>query len=140
MKRLLAALTALLGSLLALAPFVLFPVCAASAPGGGHMKCWYSGILITAMGIVLIAAGLCALCGRLVLPAFAVALAAALLCWLAPNGVVPISGNGWRVGLCCDPSHACNAVTMPFVGKLVVCAVIVGVLGLTAAFLRGERR
>lgn len=140
MRRLFSALTALLGAALALSPFVLFPVCTAAAAGGGHMKCWYSGLFITAMGVLVIAAALCAWRGRLVAPAFAVAAAAALLCWLVPNGVVPISGDGWRAGLCGDASHACNAVTMPVVGKLVAGTVIVGILGLIAGFLRRDRR
>ena len=71
---------------------------------------------------------------------FPVCTAAALLCWLVPNGVVPISGDGWRAGLCGDASHACNAVTMPAVGKLVAGTVIVGVLGLIAGFLRRDGR
>ena len=49
MKKILFILNAILGVVLALTPFVLFPVCG-PMPNGKHMMCHYSGIFIAGMG------------------------------------------------------------------------------------------
>ena len=58
-------LNAALGAVLALTPFVLFPVCTEPRPDGTPMKCWYSGVFITIMGVLLVAFSLMSLWGKL---------------------------------------------------------------------------
>lgn len=135
MTRRLAVLEALLGVLLALTPFVLWPVCSMPKPDGGHMLCWYSGILITAIGVLVVLFSILAWWKSW---SFLLAAAAALLAWMAPNDIIHIAGAGWAVGLCGMANHACRAVTMPAVGWIVLAIVLIGIAGLVSGFV-GKR-
>ncbi|WP_462364037.1 DUF4418 family protein [Pyramidobacter porci] len=143
MRMLLGALNALLGLILTLTPFWLAPVCSQMASHGGPMKCYYSGLFIVGMGAVVVAVALFALLRRgrgwaAVFAAFA-AIVAAIACLLVPAGVIPLRGAGWVCGLCGDASHACRAVTMPFVQKVAAAIVAVNVVSLVLSFVRGNR-
>lgn len=129
-------LNTVLGVVLALTPFVLFPVCAELKPDGTPMKCWYSGIFITIMGIAAVAFALLSILGKLPVVFTILSAAAALMCWLVPNGIIGLTGENWACGLCADPSHACRAVTLPALGTLVVAIVIVSVAALIFMFVQ----
>ena len=120
------------GIILALVPFVIFPVCNSLRPDGSHMGCWYSGIFITVMGafIVLLSLPKKFPALRLVISALC-----ALLCWLVPNKIIAVS----PFGLCANPEHACRASTMPAVGVLVIVIIAVCVLGLVYDFVMGKK-
>ena len=118
MTRRLAVFEAFLGVLLALTPFVLWPVCSMPKPDGGHMLCWYSGILITAIGVLVVLFSILAWWKSW---SFLLAAAAALLAWL-----------------CGMANHACRAVTMPVVGWIVLAIVLIGIAGLVSGFV-GKR-
>lgn len=143
MRTLFAVVNALLGLVLALTPFWLAPVCSQMAPHGGPMKCYYSGLFIAGMGAVVVVLALFALLRRgrgwFAVLASLVAVAAAVACLLVPNGVIPLRGAGWVCGLCGDPTHACRAVTMPFVQKVAAAIVALNVVSLILSFVRGGR-
>ncbi len=138
-QKILLCLNAALGAALALTPFILFPVCAEPGPDGTPMKCWYSGIFITVMGVLIAGFALMSLRGKLPIVFTVLSAAAALMCWLVPNGIVTLAGEGWACGLCADPGHACRAVTLPALGVLVPGVVLVSVFVLILNFVQGRR-
>ena len=117
---------------LALTPFVLFPVCDTLKPDGTHMACWYSGILITSMGAAIFILSLPKTQSyiRLILT-----LCAALVCWLVPNRIIAVS----PFGLCGDVLHACRANTMIATGGIVSVLVMLSFVGLVMTFIRGDK-
>ena len=130
--KILRSANVVLGALLALSPFVLFPVCSALRPDGTHMACWYSGLLITAMGAVIV---LLSLMKKAPAVRAVMSCGCALACWFVPNRIIALS----PFGLCADPEHACRASMMPAVGVLVIMIAAVCVAGLAADFVRGGR-
>ena len=138
LKKIFSAGNAVLGLLLALVPFCLAPVCSSLSAGGGHMKCWYSAVFITAVGAMLCAASLVSLlCGsRGVFTVLLLGTAAAAAVWLAPDGVIPVNGCGW----CMAPAHACRALTRPLVLKAAAVLALLDLSGLTLLFIKGGSR
>lgn len=116
---------------LALTPFVLFPVCDTLTPEGAHMGCWYSGILITVMGALIFILSLQKKQNSIT---FLLSMCAALSCWLIPNRIIHLQ----PFGLCANELHACRASTMPTVGITVVVLVALGVTGLVINFVRKD--
>ena len=138
-QRYLLWINAVLGGVLALAPFVLFPVCADPKPDGTPMGCYYSGIFITIMGVLVIVFSLLSAqqkkWGAL---SFIASGTAAALCWLVPNKIVPVGGADWACGICGKADHACRVTTMPAVGVLVAVIVVASVAGLIMNFVKGK--
>lgn len=116
---------------LALTPFVLFPVCDSLKADGTHMACWYSGLLITAMGVLIFALSL--LKGHTAVRTGA-SIVSALACWFIPNRIITLQ----PFGLCAASDHACRASTMPVVGIIVIVIIAVSVSGLIVSFVKGE--
>ncbi len=139
MKKIVPAVILVLGIVLALTPFVLWPVCSTLTPAGSHMKCWYSAVFITAMGAVAAMAALGALRGRPASLWYAVSVAAAALSWLVPKGIVKVACDGWACGLCGKAMMACNSVTMPHVALVAGAIVVLGVVGLLLSFVSEGR-
>ena len=134
-------LNLLLGAVLALTPFVLFPVCG-PMPNGKYMMCHYSGIFITGMGALIVVLSLLALWGhrkRWVAPLSGVlSIVAALLSYLVPMRIVVIGNKatmGWECGLCKAADMACHTTTMPAVTVLVSALVLVNVVALIHGFV-----
>ncbi len=141
MKKILFILNALLGVVLALTPFVLFPVCG-PMPNGKYMMCHYSGIFITGMGALIVVLSLLALWGhrkRWVAPLSGVlSIVAALLSYLVPMRIVVIGNKatmGWECGLCKAADMVCHTATMPTVTVLVSALVLVNVVALIHGFV-----
>lgn len=124
-----------LGTILALTPFVLFPVCQSSKIDGSNMNCFYSGIFVTVLGVSIAAFSFV----KYRVISAVLSSCAGVACWLVPNGVIRIAGENWACGLCADPTHACRAVTMPAVGVLVALIVAVNVISLIVNFVRGGK-
>ena len=121
------ALDSILASALALTPFILFPVCSLTGPDGSYMDCYYSGLIITLLGSVIVLASLTAIfTSRFYTASFIIAAISAVSCWLIPQ----------RIGLCSNYQHACRAVTMPKVGIFIAIIVIVSVAGLIINFVK----
>ncbi len=137
MKRFFCAANLLLGLALALVPFVLAPVCTAMAASGGHMKCWYSAVLITVAGALLTAFSLLCLTrgGRYAFFVVLLGAAVACACWLVPEGVVSVGGAGW----CADAAHACRTAARPLVLKLAAALGLTDLAGLILLFVKGGR-
>ena len=128
-------INSLLALALALTPFILFPVCSQTRPDGSHMGCYYSGILITALGCMILLASLIAIfTSRFYAASFITSAILAVLCWLIPEGIITVSG----IGLCGDYEHACRAVTMPKAGIFIVLIVIVSIAGLIINFVKSK--
>lgn len=138
MYKKLSLVVLVLGVILALASFVLFPICSKLMANGGHMKCWYSGIFVTVMGGVVVLSSLISLTGRLLPLWYIVSGAAALLCWLVPRGIVKVAGDGWACGLCGNPEMACHATAVK-VDWIAGAIVLFCVIGLLTSFVRGNR-
>ena len=120
-----------LGIILALTPFILFPVCSQTKPDGAFMGCHYSGVLITIMGVIIALMSIAAIFTRIYVMSFIISVIAAVSCRLIPDR---ISG----VSLCGNPEHACRAVTMPKVDILIFLIVIISVAGLIINFVKSK--
>lgn len=134
-------LNLLLGAVLALTPFVLFPVCG-PMPNGKHMMCHYSGIFIAGMGALIVVLSLLALWGHRKRWAASLSgilsIVAALLCYLVPMRTLVIEDKatmGWECGLCKAADMACHTTTMPAVTVLVSALVLVNVVALIHGFV-----
>ena len=116
---------------LALTPFVLFPVCEKLKPDGTHMACWYSALLITLMGALIMLVSFVKKFDftRLILTSLF-----ALSCWVIPNKIINIP----QFGLCADYEHSCRAETMPVTGALVMLIVILCAVELVIKFVKGK--
>ena len=138
-QKFLSAVSFISGAILALTPLLLFPVCENLKQDGTHMGCFYSGIFITAMGVLILIFSL--LCFFKKFPAAMNFLSSvsAVMCWLVPNRVINISGKGWTCGLCGSLEHACRASTMPAVGVLIAVIVLVNFAGLIFNFINGNK-
>ena len=139
MRKFLVLANVAFGAVLALTPFVLFPVCAEPRPDGTPMACWYSGVFITAMGALVLIFSVLSLRGKFPSVFAFLSAAAALMSWLVPNRLVMLAGEGWACGLCADTSHSCRAVTLPALGVLVAASVLVSAAVLILTFIQGRR-
>lgn len=119
------------GILLALVPFVLFPVCDFLRPDGSHMACYFSGIFITIMGVLI---AFLSLPKKFPAARLILVMLCALSCWLVPNKIISVP----PFGLCANPEHLCRASTMPVVGVLVIVIVAVCVACIILDFVRGK--
>ncbi|MBR1486086.1 MAG: DUF4418 family protein [Synergistaceae bacterium] len=138
-QKILSALSFISGAILAMASFILFPVCENLKQDGTRMGCFYSGIFITAMGILILIFSL--LCFFKKFPAAMNFLSSvsAVMSWLVPNRIINLSGENWFCGLCGSLEHACRASTMPAVGVLIAVIVLVNFAGLIFNFINGNK-
>ena len=129
MKKYILSANVSLGLLIALSPFVLFPVCQSLRPDGTHMSCHYSGVFITVMGVLVALSSLLSLWRR---NALWVVLAGAggVSCLLVPYRVI---------GLCAMSEHACRASTMPAVWVMSCLVVVLCVVYLAVNFVSPNR-
>ena len=130
-----------MGVVLALTPFVLFPVCG-PMPDGKYMMCHYSGIFIVSMGGLIVVLSLLALRGHRKRWAASLSgvlsIAAALLCYLVPMRILVIGDKatmGWECGVCKAADMACRTTTMPALIVLVSALVLVNVVALIHGFV-----
>lgn len=134
-QKFLSSANIILGILLALTPFIFFPVCEELKPDGNHMKCFYSGIFITSMGIIIAVSSLLSFMRKL--PSLMTLLSAlcSVLSWFVPNGIIRFDA----IGLCADVSHSCRAVTMPAAGIIALMILIVNAAFMIMNFI-GENK
>lgn len=137
---------AVLGAIIALAPFKLFPVCTAMAKDGNPMKCYYSGWLFVALGSFIVVISLLALLVRhkrgLVSFTFLLTALSAAACWIIPKGLIKLGDRaemGWECGLCRMDSMSCHTVTMPVITKIVIVLVVLNVLMLLYGLVAEKR-
>ena len=120
MKKSLLLLNLAASVLLMLVPFVLFPVCEMPKPDGTPMGCYYSGIFLTCVGVIITLLTLAVLFAKKFTALYSISsIIAACLCWLVPNKIIVVG----LCGLCGNPEHACRSETMPAVS--VIAAIIV---------------
>ena len=82
-----------LGIILALTLFVLFPVCQSLKIDGSNMNCFYSGIFVTVLGVSIAAFSFvkCRVISAML------SSCAGIACWFVPNGVFTLLGKTGRV-------------------------------------------
>lgn len=131
--KLINLLQVLMGAVLALMSFVLLPVCG-PMKNGMHMACYYTGILVTVSGVVLIALGLGnyfvtkPILHKLI--AFA-QIAVAALSYMIPSKIIPIAigtnmhGKTKFIGLCMKPMRCWDSFRATS-----ICLLIVAILAL----------
>ena len=127
------------GLILALSPFVLFPVCDNMRPDGNFMGCFYSGVFITFMGVLIVLFAIIAICKKFSTLCVIFSGICAVLCWLVPNGIIKISGSNWACGLCANPEHSCRALTLPAVGIIALLIIIFCIVDITVKFISGNK-
>lgn len=95
------------------------------------MKCFYSGIFITIMAVLIMICIASSFLGRLRNLSLSAASVMAFMCWVIPNEFL---------GLCSNPDHACRASTMPHVGIFVAVIIVLAVSCMTFNFIGGKDR
>ena len=138
-KKYILIANSILGLLIALVPFVLFPVCSTLKPDGSHMGCFYSGIFITVMGILAVIFSLLALKAKFSSLFTLLSACAGLMCWLVPNRIITLEGDGWICALCSMENHACRADTMPAVCALISVLIVLSVIYLVVNFVQPNK-
>ncbi len=109
-----SAILGILGIILILTPYQLFPVCGIPAPDGTPMKCAYSAKLFIAMGIVILLVNLLAILKRkktLYSIAYITTAIAAFLSYALPKQLIKVGNKktmGWEIGLCANAEHGCR--------------------------------
>ncbi len=146
-----AVLNVILGFILAIGPFGIFPVCQRLMKNGKHMMCFYSGIFLVGMAIIIIAVNLISIKFRKKIVAIIMHLLTlifATLCYMVPHRMIPIGDkkvNGWEFGLCKDPfclntgnEMTCLTKTMPAVHIIIAVLIFLSIIGLIQQFLTRE--
>lgn len=138
-------MNSILGLILALTPFVLFPVCNKLMKNGKPMPCHYSGLLIVGMGLVIVIVSVLAIWLKkkwLDTVAYLISLVAAVLSYMIPKRIIEVGHmkvDGWQCGLCKSPTMSCQTQTMPAVSWLVGLLVLSCVVALIIGFVKKER-
>lgn len=135
------------GGVLALTPFVLFPVCQVKMANGKPMMCYYSGIFITIMGSLIVVFMILNFIVKKKLVwniTYVLSIVAGIVSYMVPERIIKIGDKetlGWQCGLCMK-GHAgmtCNSSTMPAIKIIVPIVVILGLVGLFINFTRKEK-
>ena len=138
-KKYILIANSILGLLIAFTPFVLFPVCSALKPDGSHMGCFYSGIFITVMGVIVLLFSLLALKAKFSSLFTLLSACAGLMCRLVPNRIITLEGDGWLCGLCSMENHSCRADTMPAIYALISVLIVLSVIYLVVNFVQPDK-
>ncbi len=138
----------LMGLVLALTPFVLFPVCDGLMKGM-PMKCYYSGIFMTVAGAVIV---LFSVIGLFVNKKWysylsnTVVIVEGALSYLVPHQVIKIGNKaklGWECGMCNaakmgERIMTCQTKTVPATNIIIPIIIVLGIVGIIYSFLRNE--
>lgn len=128
--RIILAVQALLLLFVALAPFVLIPVCPAM-PNGTYMSCHYTGVLLTIVASVLLLITLIQLIKPvrwLVIAGSIFVLIGSALCYLIPNQFIPLEySTGHLIGLCGRSSMQCH-ITFYWVGIVLIAVSLIALV------------
>ncbi len=140
-KLIASAILGILGIILALSPYQLFPVCTMMAPDGTPMKCAYSAKLFIAMGIIILVVNLLAILKRkkaLYSIAYIITAIAAFVSYALPKQLIKVGNKktmSWEIGLCANAEHGCRAHTLPALEVLIPIIIIGAVVALILNFL-----
>ena len=124
-------ITAIAGIILAMTPFLIFPVCDTLRPDGSHMSCWYSGVLITVSGALIF---IMQFVKKFPALRLIITLCLAVSCWLVPQRIIDVA----PFGLCANIEHSCRAVMIPSAGVIVIAIAAVSIAELVMIFVRGK--
>ncbi len=132
-----------------LTPFVLFPVCSGLLPNGSHMKCYYTGIFVTALGAVMTLVLITNLFMKKKVfsyISYTVAIIISSFMYMAPHQVIKLGDKmklGWEVGFCRMAMKngkvmTCFTKTQPMLNILIPVMILVGIIALILVFLGEE--
>lgn len=139
-----ASALGLLGLILVLTPYQLFPVCGIPAPDGTPMKCAYSAKLFIGMGVIILLVNLVAILRRkkaLYSLAYTATAVAAFISYALPKQLIKVGNKktmGWEIGLCAKADHGCRLHTLPALEVLVPVLIIGAVIALILNYLIKE--
>lgn len=142
MDKLFALVHSALGLVLALSPIALWPVCSKVSADGGHMSCWYMGVFIVVLGVVVCAVALgCVASRSLWLRALSwfLSVAVVIVLHLVSTGSLRIAGDGWAVGLCGSDAMACRAIMLPHVTWITIILCLASVFWAICSIVVGKR-
>ncbi len=134
----------ILGLIVALTPFQLFPVCTMESEMGGPMKCYWSGKAMVYIGIAMLVISLVSLLLNKKFVnyiSYILVAVSGTLIYLIPTRVIKIGEkvvDGWECGLCGMPMMSCNTTTMPAIKTIMIIVLIVNIVALSLNFLRKE--
>ncbi len=136
-----SSILALLGIILILTPYQLFPVCGIPAPDGTPMKCAYSAKLIIALGVIILLVNLVAILKRkkaLYSLAYIATAIAAFFSYALPKQLIKVGNKktmGWEIGLCAKADHGCRLHTLPALDVIIPAVIIIAVIAIVLNFL-----
>ncbi len=147
-----SVLLLIMGVILALTPWQLFKICCAAAPNGMAntpmgfpMKCYYSGKLFVASGIILALFALFSILknskGINILTSV-IAIIIAVSNYLLPMGIIKVgdmSVKHWQIGFCGMETMSCIQNTKPALLVILPIILILGIFLLVKAFLSKAR-
>ena len=119
----------LAGALLLLLPWWLLPVCDVAA-GAAPMRCYWSGRMVSALGVAILVAGVLLFAVRA--SGFRQGVGLMVVVLAALTAAVPTV----LIGMCGNPSMPCRLGTFP---ASVIFSVLSGLAGLFAVWLSGRR-
>ncbi len=149
---LLSVLLLIMGVILALTPWQLFKICCAASPTGlantpmGYpMKCYYSGKLFVASGIILAMFAIFSILknskGFNILTSL-IAIIIAISNYLLPMGIIKVGDMAvkhWQIGFCGMNTMSCVQNTQPAIMVILPIILILGIFLLVKAFLSKAR-
>lgn len=136
--KVISLIQAIMGLILALMSFVLVPVCG-PMKNGMHMSCYYTGILVTVAGVILLVLGLVnyyidqKMWNKLV--AF-IQIVIAALSYMIPSKIIPIAigtnmhGKTKFIGLCMKPMRCWDSFRATSACLLIVAILALVYLGI----------
>ncbi len=147
-----SVLLLIMGVILALTPWHLFKICCAASPNGiantpmgFPMKCYYSGKLFVASGIILVFFALLSIIinrkgMNLLTSILAIVIAASN--YLIPMGIIKVGDMAvkhWQIGFCGMDTMSCVQNTKPALLFILPIILILGIFLLVKAFLSKNR-
>ncbi len=129
-----------------LTPFVIFPVCAGVLPNGTHMKCYHSGMFVTALGAFVTILLIINLFTKKKVYSYIlnfIVIIATSLMYMVPHQVIKLGDKmklGWEVGFCRMAMKngkvmTCFTQTKPALNILIPTMILVSIIAIILVFL-----
>ncbi len=139
-------ISVIISLVITLSPFVLFPVCSGTLPNGSHMKCFYTGIFVTALGAVMTLILVINLLSKKKICSYAsytLAIVFSSLMYMVPHQVIKLGDKmklGWEVGFCRmaikdGKVMTCFTQTKPALNILIPTMILVSIIAIIFIFL-----
>ncbi len=145
-NKLINIISVIVSLVITLTPFVLFPVCSGTLPNGSHMKCYYTGIFVTALGAVMTLILLINLLSKKKICSYSsyiLAIVFSSLMYIVPHQVIKLGDKmklGWEVGFCRMAMKdgkvmTCFTKTAPALNILIPTMILISIVAIILVFL-----